>query len=103
MAAHVKTALEQISEQLNNEQNYSFDFDSLDAALNLSCWTEDLSLEDFTELDFIIAVSYRDYFQAVDDLKQFITVHYLKYKQEWLDLGQPATREEWRQLKWGAK
>ena len=96
MAAHVKTALEQIMEQ-------KYPSSHLRGALQFSCWTEDLTMEEWAKFDDIV-----NHFTMTDnekdaECKKLARKLFNKYVEEWLTLDMPATREEWRELKWGAK
>ena len=91
MAAHVLTALKQIREDIKqNRLNWSF----FVAALMLSCWTEDLELDDYSQLDKIVTAEDKKL------LSDWIISTYNKYYNEWFNLGCPKTREAWRKEKY---
>ncbi len=94
MAAHVVTALEQVLQDIKYNR---VNFDYLESALNLSCWTEDLDYPDYDLLCRAVAN------KSISDLYFWRQGIGLKYRAIWLNLGQPATREEWRVAKWGEK
>ena len=90
MAAHIITALGQLAQELGdgfapNEPNWS----SLDTALNLSCWTEDLDYDDY--IDLRSAVDAADAWWLIE----LIEVIAYKYLHRWAERGFPANREEW--------
>lgn len=89
MAAHVLTALQQIIE------NPSREFEHLPSALDISCWTEDLSFLDHEELAELA------YNGDVDGVEGWAYSHREKYYNEWVRLGRPETREEWREARYG--
>jgi hypothetical protein len=91
MAAHVITALNQLTDDIRKDRvNWEF----IQAALNFSCWTEDLDLDDYIDLDQI------NQSQNIDLLSDWITSIFNKYFAEWFKIGQPRTREDWRKLKY---
>jgi len=88
MAAHIVTALKQIEQQIESGKPDLH----LDTALNLSCWTEDLDLDDYRSLEHL-----------VDDpgLLPWVKIAIRKYTQVWEQVGEPSTREQWRDRYWG--
>ena len=90
MAAHIVTALKQIEQQIESGKPDLH----LDTALNLSCWTEDLDLDDYRSLGHLIS--------DVDDpgLLPWVKIAIRKYTQVWEQVGEPSTREEWRDRYW---
>jgi hypothetical protein len=91
MAAHVLTGLHQVAEMANNDVTWA----QLDAALQFSCWTEDLEDSYWKSLRQI--VDDRDY----PHLLAWVKLHEREYGNIWLDLGQPSTREEWNRVRFG--
>jgi len=96
MAAHVVTALNQIIEQ-------KYPASHIRGALNLSCWTEDLTMKEWVEFDNIIS-----HFTMTDNEKDAECKKLARkllpyYTDIWNELNQPVTREEWRLNKWGEK
>jgi hypothetical protein len=87
MAAHVVTALNEIKKDL--QQGNPVQWDILNAALNLSCWTEDLDLDEYTALLVIVQKKYPMH------LALLVGQCLEKYTNKWVLLGQPKTREEW--------
>lgn len=86
MAAHLKTALEQVTQDIElNRINWNH----LQAALDISCWTEDLRLDDYVQLQGIVTD------QDLQRLKEWVFYNLIKAEIEWGELGQPATREQW--------
>lgn len=89
MAAHVKTALEQIIVD-------NFHYDHLMPAFNISCWTDDLDLSDYIYLRDIV----RDYAVYPDNhrrdvVKTAAKMLLSKYTDIWQSLGCPDNREMW--------
>jgi len=80
MAAHVLTALNQIKD--SPESNFKY----IESALNISCWTEDLTMDEYMSLKFIV---------NSDQLYGWSVAMIAVYKDIWYRLGCPATREEW--------
>ena len=93
MAAHAITGLNQTLQTAKNTSSYLFR--DLRAALQLSCWTEDLSLDGYSRLSD--AVKAKD-FDAVEKVAQELLV---EMSAEWADLGLPTTREDWLRVKYG--
>lgn len=91
MAAHVLTGLNQVAVMQETESTWH----QLDAAVRLSCWTEDLTLEDWRLLRDI--VSRRDF----AELQEFIGAITQTYARTWEALGRPTTREEWNRASFG--
>lgn len=95
MAAHVKTALEQIIVD-------NFHYDHLLPAFDLSCWTEDLDFNDYCDLhDIVKAYATMPDSHRHDMVKQSAKLLLPKYIQQWESLGRPDTREAWRMAKFG--
>lgn len=94
MAAHVKTALEQII--VGN-----FHYDHLMPAFNISCWTDDLDFSDYVDFRAIV-----ESYSTMPDNKRYdmvkITAKTLlpKYTAVWKLLGKPDNREEWHKAKY---
>lgn len=94
MAAHVFTAIQQIEDELlkAHEEGHLYDrWSHLQAAVDLSTWTEDLELEHYYSL--------RDIIQSGNDIRLALWLGEMKvlYRKLWANLEQPRTREEWRQ------
>lgn len=91
MAAHVVTALAQVSEQvvaaIDGEGEVAWE--QLEGALALVSWTADLDFEDYDELSR--AVKARDPWVLYDWLAEAA----VEYLARWAGLGFPKTREEW--------
>ena len=97
MAANIVTALAQVAQEvipsIKGEMVDRVNWDSLQAALNLSSWTEDLQLDDWYELQQ--AVKSRSPWELYDWLEG-VAVEYLK---TWAEFGFPANREAWVEAK----
>jgi len=91
MSAHVYTALQQLQEATHTY------FPSLQAALDFSCWTEDLSLEHYRELADIV------HEHSEEALQAFVSRCLPVYQEEWRQLGEPRTREDWLRRKYGVE
>lgn len=92
MAAHVLTALNQIIEDPEGNMQY------LPSALDLSCWTEDLDLQDYCQLRDIVKMNHNESYIALQGWARLMR---MKYTPKWERLGRPETREAWRKAKWG--
>lgn len=94
MAAHVKTALDQIIRGTVSNP------DHIETALNLSCWSEDLDFSDYCDFSSIFNSRF-DY--PVDKRMGMIVMVAKqllpKYTAVWEKLGKPETREEWHKVK----
>jgi hypothetical protein len=90
MAAHVLTALNQLNDDIKEDR---VNWEHIQSALNLSCWSEDLDLFDYSELQTIVNL------QLIGALDNWITDKYDFYHNKWLEFGQPRTREEWLKSK----
>ena len=95
MAAHVKTALEQI---IAND----FHYDHLMPAFNISCWTDDLDLSDYSDMWSIVQdyAAYPDNHRR-DMVKTIAKLLLPKYTAVWESLGKPDNREAWHKAKYG--
>ena len=93
MAAHVITALNQLTEDIRLDR---VNWDFIQAALNLSSWTEDLELDDYCNL---LNLAENDH-KSNTRLTLWINSVYEKYKLEWLKFDRPNTRENWNKLKY---
>jgi hypothetical protein len=82
MAAHVITALKDI-------KDHGSSWDNLQCALNFSCWTELLEIDDYAELQRIVNLKSRE------ALNTFITLLLPKYTNKWYLLNCPGTMEAW--------
>jgi hypothetical protein len=93
MAAHIVTALTEIQKDTITDVPGTdvpdFYWRQLQTALDLSCWTEDLDLDEWRELQRV--VDGRD----SGELRDFVAKCLPIYQAEWERLGQPRTREEW--------
>lgn len=96
MAAHVKTALEQIVRGTVSNP------DHIESALNLSCWSEDLDFSDYCDFSSIFN-SYLNYPVGMRmDMVKMVAVNLLpKYTAVWESLGKPDNREGWHRAKYG--
>jgi len=94
MAAHILTALDQLTDDIKSDR---VRWDFIQAALNLSSWTEDLDLFDYSELQDITTR------ESVSGLSNWITDKYDFYYGIWLGLGMPTTREEWNRVKFSKR
>lgn len=96
MAAHVKTALEQIVRGTVSNP------DHIESALNLSCWSEDLDFSDYCDFSSVFN-SYSNYpvEKRIDMCKMVARSLLPKYTAVWESLGKPDTREEWHKAKYG--
>ncbi len=90
MAATAKTALTQLAEG-------DFNIYQIETALALSCWTEDLDLDEYIALDKIMSPGSKN--QVIG----FGLALLPKYKKQWYRLGCPNTREQWLNAKYGGK
>jgi hypothetical protein len=90
MAAHVLTALNQLTDDIK-ENRVRWDF--IQSALNFSCWTEDLDLFDYSELQEIVNR------ESINGLDNWIIDKYDFYYGIWLGMGMPKTREQWLKVK----
>ena len=96
MAAHVYTGLQQVIEDVSAGRDIVA---QVEAALNLSSWTEDLDLDDYDTFATAIKM---DWGLATNEVLMGIAMALLKkYRAIWLDLGQPGCREEWYEAKYG--
>jgi hypothetical protein len=86
MAAHILTALNQIENDIIKGRLV---WDHLRAALEISCWTEDLAYDDYLALHR--AVHSEDRIA----LSFWVTTMKKKYVEMWEALNKPTTREEW--------
>ena len=93
MAANAVTGLKETL-RMAQETNSSL-FYQMRAALELSCWTEDLDFEDYSRLAEVV---YAKDFDGVEKLSAELLV---AYTAEWEFLGRPETREEWHRAKYG--
>lgn len=89
MAAHIYTALQQISKNPSAEIGY------LEMALGHTQWGDQLQYDDWLRLNELA--------KAGDAEALSIQVDALLpiYKEEWERLGQPTTSTEWNQRKYG--
>lgn len=91
MAAHIKTALEQLKEG-------KFIVDSVRSALALSCWTEELDFDDYLGFSQLVHGGPERVPPVVyvrDAVMGFAFALYPKYRERWYNLGCPKTREQW--------
>lgn len=94
MAAHIKTALEQIAEN-------KYPSGHVRIALQFSCWSEELSLDDYCRFDDIV-----NHFEMTDtekdkECRRTAKLLLPKYTSQWETLGKPQTREAWRMAQFG--
>jgi hypothetical protein len=94
MAAHILTALDQLTDDIK-EDRVRWDF--IQTALDFSCWTEDLDLFDYSELQEIVNR------ESIEGLSNWITDKYDLYYGIWLGLGMPTTREKWNKVKFSLR
>lgn len=101
MAAHIVTALAQLSKEINDELDGkgNISWDGIKAALVISSWTEDLDenpdARDWGDLYEIV----HDPDCGVWDLYEWIEAVAPKYLARWYELGLPASREEWHKAR----
>jgi hypothetical protein len=88
VAAHAWTAINQLRDEHVTHGN-PVNWPGLKAALDFSCWTELLELDDYTTLAEI--VSSQDHLRLAFWLGEV----YNRYKAEWERLNKPTTMEEW--------
>lgn len=93
MAAHARTGIKQLLEQI--ERNGSLDMGTLRSATELSCFTED---------DHRLWEHLRDFVEEKSNL--FVLRNHLhedleRVTIEWKRLDKPDTREEWMENKYG--
>ena len=95
MAAHVKTALEQIIVD-------NFHYDHLMPAFDISCWTDDLDLSDYSDMRSIVQdyATYPDNHRR-DRVKTIAKLLLPKYTAVWESLCKPDNREAWHRAKYG--
>jgi hypothetical protein len=91
MAAHAVTGLAETIGKVLNWQSHDAEmvWSNLRAALDISCWTEDLPPEYWSQIH--VAVEERDVialFRAASEATLWALP-------EWYNLGVPCTREEW--------
>lgn len=82
MAAHVLTGLNQVTKG-------EFTLSQMRAALNLSSWTEDLTLSDWSAFNKLVEAD--DLEGIVNHAKSILDL----YKSIWRALGEPRMREDW--------
>lgn len=99
MAAHVYTALQQIEADIER-LNLNL-FNQLEPALSFSCWTEDLDLDEYGELRQIVELHDTTPLVAEDRLYEWVRTMKVKYEQVWQGYGEPRTREQWLEAKYG--
>lgn len=89
MAAHIVTGLLSVIELRNQEQIRN----EMQAALALSCWTEDLDLDEWCKLNALVERNWMSEFhlEAIRILGKYIPI--------WQELLEPKTREEWHHSK----
>ena len=90
MAAHVVTAMSWIMEHGESHN-------AINGALQLSCWTEDLDLDDYASLT---AVSLLDDATFPLALRGWTMAMLPKYRDQYFRFGCPETREEWHKAKY---
>ena len=95
MAAHKLTAAKQIIESaqkvLVREASESVFLSNLRAALDISCWTEELNFDMYVALNRFVEKG------DVAAIKNMFEKWLPIFQKEWVDLGEPRTREEWIQ------
>lgn len=97
MAAHIKTALEQIIRGTVNNP------DHIESALNLSCWSEDLDFSDYCDFSSIFNSSLNYPVDKRMDMIVMVAKTLLpKYTDIWQSLGNPETREDWHKAIYGS-
>lgn len=89
MAAHALTGIEQILEDPAGSLPH------MQSALALDCWTADLTMNHYDLLSRAVTLN------SEYSLLQWALDHRQHYMDEWLDLGMPETREQWREAKYG--
>lgn len=87
MAAHCLTAIKEVLE-------YGVTISHLTAALNYSCWTEDLIDDDYKELDTLVNRTL-SHPLAVDEVYNWFVKIEKKYADLWTSLNCPSNRETW--------
>jgi hypothetical protein len=92
MAAHVITALTHLRDDMF--KTLSVNWPGLQAAVNLSCWTEQLEIDDYQRLDAIIDET------NIMKLSYWMGEVYEKYWRIFEGLGKPTTMEEWVHRSW---
>lgn len=96
MAAHILTALREIKFEIAHDRVNKgmslFQWKSLQDALNLACWTEDISLEEYEELETIVTE------RSIESITHWLDRILPKYRKQWENLGEPTTREEWNKI-----
>jgi hypothetical protein len=93
MAAHAVTGLTEAIEWARGTSESLFYH--LRIALDLSSWTEDLSVDGYMRLGE--AVERRDR-EAIREVAEDLLC---EMAQEWVELGEPECREEWHKAKFG--
>lgn len=91
MAAHIITAIRQTEEDIKLNR---LDWKHLNAALSLSCWTEDINLDEYRELMTIVEL------ENIDRLITWINLLKPKYTEIWFNWGCPNNREQWHEIKY---
>lgn len=95
MAAHVKTALEQIKAS-------QYPSSHINGALEISSWTEELTLTEYCEFDDIVNSIELTTRQRDAQCKLLAAILLHKYTQLWHDLGEPETREAWHKARFNS-
>lgn len=95
MAAHLKTGIEQVLEQIEREGETDYLKQTLEGAVKMSCWTED---------DTGVWYLLYDYVQekiGIESLETQLRRNLERVTDMWDRLGKPDTREEWWRAKYG--
>jgi hypothetical protein len=88
MAAHIYTALNQIKDDLLLTNKILY-WEGLQAALDYSCWTEELDLSEYAELQAVVKE------QSLVKLAYWLGKTIPVYQQRFVKLDYPADRETW--------
>lgn len=97
MAAHIKTGLEQVIADIDRD---TLNKDVIEAACNLDCWTADIINCDYQDTPWNNLRKWIDGDIDIKELKDRLERALFQANIEWVELGQPKTREEWYRAKY---
>lgn len=104
MAAHKLTGMKQVAKLLHQSgSELAADYLTMSGALELSCWTEDLGLDQFCWLTSWVdsvnegkeGLSKRTFNEEFVKLNAKLAAWISEAFKEWAALGEPETREDW--------
>lgn len=98
MAAHKLTGLRQTVEDaqrvIDGKRSAESFLSMMRGALELSCWTEDLSIDEWAELDKLAKAG------NIENIRLWAQRHIPAAIEEWEMLGRPSFREAWCAAVW---